>query len=86
MSYLTEKIKTEPVLVTALVQAVIVVAASFGLDLTPEQSGGIVLLSGALLAFVARSKVSPVNVKDPGDKIDGHDTVPAEPDEVPFPG
>lgn len=79
MSTLTEKIQNEPVLVTALVQAAIVVAASFGLDLTAEQTSGIVVLTGALLAFIARSKVSPVTPDpvDPGDDFDGH---------APFPG
>ena len=54
-----EKIKNEPVLVTALVQAVLAAAIAFGLDLNDGQVAAILGLTGAVLAFVARSQVTP---------------------------
>ena len=56
-----EKIKSEPVLVVAFVQAVLVLLVAFGLDLTKEQAAAILGVTGAVLAFVARSKVTPTS-------------------------
>lgn len=56
---MVEKIKNEPVLVTALVQAVLVLAVSFGVHLSEGQSAAILGITGAVLAFVARSQVTP---------------------------
>lgn len=58
---LIERIRQEPVLVTALVQAVLLVLVSFGVDLNEKQTVAILALSGAVLAFVARSKVTPTS-------------------------
>ena len=50
----------EPAMVLALVQCAIVLAVSFGLKLTPEQSGAILALTAVVLGLWTRSKVSPV--------------------------
>jgi hypothetical protein len=49
----------EPAMVLALVQAVIVLAVTFGLRLTPEQTGAILTLSAVVLGLITRSKVTP---------------------------
>lgn len=49
----------EPVLAYAVVQAILLVATTFGLHLTVEQVGAIQLAALAILSFVVRSKVSP---------------------------
>ena len=54
-----DKIRSEPVLVTALIQAVLTLVVSFGLQLSADQIGAILACSGAVLAIVARSQVSP---------------------------
>ena len=50
----------EPVAVMAAVEAVLAVAIGFGLDVSTEQFGLIIAALTAVLALVARSKVSPV--------------------------
>ena len=59
MDALIERVRNEPVLVTGFVQAVLGLLLAFGLDLTNEQTGSIMVLTAALLAFVARGKVKP---------------------------
>lgn len=54
-----DRIRREPVLATAFVQAVLALVVSFGLDLSPEQVGSILAVTAAALAIVARGKVSP---------------------------
>ena len=49
----------EPALTMGLVQAGIILAVSFGLKLSPEQTGAILAFSAALLAWVTRSQVTP---------------------------
>ena len=56
-----DRIRREPVLVTGLIQAALVLAVSFGLDLSNEQTAGILAVAAALLALVARSRVTPVS-------------------------
>lgn len=53
------KIRTEPVLVTVLVQALIALVVSFGLHLTGEQIAAIMATTGAVLGFFARRSVTP---------------------------
>lgn len=53
-------VRTEPALVTALVQAAIAVAISFGLNLSSEQVGGILALIAAAGAVFVRRQVAPV--------------------------
>lgn len=50
----------EPVLWLALVAAVIDVAVGFGAPVSPEQVGLINALVVAVISFIARSKVTPV--------------------------
>lgn len=49
----------EPAMVVALVQAVIVLAISFGLQMTPEQQGAILAITAVVLGLITRSQVSP---------------------------
>ncbi len=49
----------EPVLVYMIVQAGITLAVTFGLRLTPEQTGAILTFTLAVLSFLVRRKVSP---------------------------
>lgn len=58
---MVEKLRNEPVLVVALVQAILVAAVAFGLDLSPAQSAAVLSVTGAVLAVVARSKVTPTS-------------------------
>ncbi|MBI4941849.1 MAG: hypothetical protein HY830_13985 [Actinobacteria bacterium] len=55
-----ERIRREPVLVVALVQALLVAGVAFGLDLTDAQAAAVLGVTGAGLALVARSRVTPV--------------------------
>jgi uncharacterized protein (DUF697 family) len=50
----------EPAMVLAFVQCVIVLGVSFGLQLTPEQTGAILALTAVILGLITRSQVSPV--------------------------
>lgn len=50
----------EPALVVGFVQAVLGLALSFGLELTAEQTGGILVVVAAALSLLVRRKVSPV--------------------------
>ena len=54
-----ERIKDEPALAAGFVQAALALAVAFGLDLTPEQIGAVLAVTGATLAFVVRRKVVP---------------------------
>ena len=56
-----DRIRREPVLVTGLIQAALVLAVSFGLDLSTEQTAGILAVTAALLALVTRSQVTPTS-------------------------
>lgn len=58
---LTAKIKNEPVLVTAFIEAVIFLVTSFGLDLSQEQVASIMGITVAILAFYTRGEVTPMN-------------------------
>lgn len=49
----------EPAMVLALVQAVIVLGVSFGLRLSPEQTGAILTLTAVILGLITRTQVSP---------------------------
>ena len=50
----------EPAMVLAFVQCLIVLGVSFGLQLTPEQTGAILALTAVVLGLVTRSQVTPV--------------------------
>ena len=57
---LSARITDEPVMTLALVQAAIALAVGFGAHLTGDQVAAIVAFSAALLGWVARSQVTPV--------------------------
>jgi Na+/H+ antiporter NhaB len=46
-------------MVLALVQTALVLAVSFGLKLSPEQTGAILALTAVVLGLITRSQVSP---------------------------
>jgi len=50
----------EPVAVAALIRILLVLAVSFGLDLTTEQIGLIISAVSIVEAWLVRSRVSPV--------------------------
>ena len=50
----------EPVMYLAIVKIALVLVVAFGLDLTIEQTAAIYALTEAVLAFIARSQVTPV--------------------------
>lgn len=60
MDALIERIKDEPVLLTALVGAVLDLVIVFGVPVTPEQKVAILAVVTTLLALFARSQVTPV--------------------------
>lgn len=51
--------KREPVMFLAVVQTVVALVVSFGLDLTTEQVGAITAAAAAILGLLARSRVTP---------------------------
>jgi hypothetical protein len=55
------KISAEPVVAVTLVQSVITLVVAFGLKLTPEQIGGILLVTNAILNIIARQGVTPTS-------------------------
>ena len=64
MTTIIDRVRNEPVLLTALIQSVLALVVSFGLSLSPEQIGGILAVSAAILAIVARSQVTPTRTID----------------------
>ena len=50
----------EPVLIYTLVQSVITLAVTFGLHLSVEQIGALLVVTGAILSVIVRGKVTPV--------------------------
>lgn len=55
-----ERVKNEPVLVLAFVEALLGLLLAFGVDLTTAQNTAILVFTGAVLAFAARRRVVPV--------------------------
>lgn len=52
--------KREPALILAAIEAIVMLAISFGLDLTGEQVGLILAGVAAVFGVVTRTQVSPV--------------------------
>ena len=73
---MTMPLKNEPALAVALLQALIAVGVSFGLDLSPAQMGAIVTLAAAAAALFVRQRVSPVSQAP---EIDPDPAVTADP-------
>lgn len=49
----------EPVAILAVVQTLLALLVSFGLDWTGEQVGAVTAVSAAVLGLIARQKVTP---------------------------
>jgi hypothetical protein len=65
MNWITKRIQQEPVLFQGLLQAIIMLWVSFGLNLNDNQVATIAVASAALLSFITRQNVTPVaNPKD----------------------
>ena len=55
-------IKTEPAMITAVIQAILAVIVSFGFSLTAGETGAIVAVTSALLALVTALSARPFAV------------------------
>jgi hypothetical protein len=60
MQTLVDLIRREPVLSQGVVQAIFACAATFGLPMSQQQLGGLLALSAASLALLARSHTTSV--------------------------
>jgi hypothetical protein len=58
-------IRREPALIVGLIEALLVLAVAFGLDLTAEQMAAIVAVATVLGGLVVRSQVTPVAELEP---------------------
>lgn len=54
-----DRIKNEPALYIGLVQAILALVVTFGLDLSVEQVGAILAVTAAVLSVVTRTQVTP---------------------------
>lgn len=84
---MTERIKNEPALVTALVTAILACAVSFGLPLTDGQQGSVIALVTAALAVcgvATRQQVTPTRkVAAQATDPDSDETVAGEASDLP---
>lgn len=53
-------LRREPVLTGAVAQAVVILAATFGLSLTPEQAAALLAVGSLVIGWIARMHVTPV--------------------------
>ena len=60
MDALIERIKNEPVLLTALASAVLDLVIVFGFTISPEQKVAVIAVLTTALALFARSQVMPM--------------------------
>jgi hypothetical protein len=65
-----DRIKNEPALVYGAVQAIIGLVLAFGIDLSNEQTGAIMVATAAILAFVVRAAVVPVRKVNPATPVE----------------
>ena len=57
----------EPVMILALIQALLALALTFGVHLTNEQVGSVMAVAAAVLGFIARTQVTaPANLPGAG--------------------
>lgn len=61
MAPIIDRIRNEPVLVCTIIGALIYLLTTFGVNVTADQQKAIMGLAVAVLALVARAKVSPSN-------------------------
>ena len=59
MNNIIERLKTEPAVVFATLEALIVLGVAFGLDLSGEQVGALVAVLAVLTGVGTRAKVTP---------------------------
>ena len=60
MGFLTRIAQTEPAMLVAVLEALIVLVVAFGLGITPEQIGAILAFASLALGLVTRALVTPV--------------------------
>ena len=60
MTGIIDRIKNEPVLTLALIQAGVAMAVGFGLQWSGEQVALFVAFASAVLGWIARAQVTPV--------------------------
>ena len=65
MKWVIKRIKNEPVMFQAVIQAGLMMSISFGTALSTEQVSGILAFSGAVLALLTRTRTNPVCTDDP---------------------
>lgn len=63
-----DRIKAEPVMVSALVAALIALVTAFGLDLTVDQVAGIMGVILPVMALFVRGQVTPTSSLVSGDE------------------
>jgi hypothetical protein len=61
-----EKLLKEPVAVGALIRAVMLAFMAFGVTITPEQMGAVMLVAELGLALFTRATVTPMSSLPPG--------------------
>jgi hypothetical protein len=61
MNAIWERIKSEPAIVTMLVNQAFLFGAAFGFSLTPEQLVQINALLALILTFITRQTVTPIS-------------------------
>jgi uncharacterized membrane protein len=61
----------EPVLILAVVQAVLGLLVAFGFNLSGEQVAAVMAVTAAVLGFVARSRVSPAVPNETEEAVHG---------------
>jgi len=59
MNWISSRYNAEPALFYGLVQAILVLGVTFGLRLTPEQTGAILAVTAIIIAILTRQKVTP---------------------------
>lgn len=64
MDKIFDLIKREPVLAANIVQSILTLAVSFGLQFTADQIGAILLVTNTITGFIARAYVVPGHIAD----------------------
>lgn len=73
----------EPVVILALVNALIALGIGFGLNVTGEQTALVMTFSSAVLAFIGRSQVTPVATLKDGTMVVDAALKVVPPDSIP---
>lgn len=70
------RLLNEPVMVGAVIRAIILAASSFGADITPEQMAALMLAVEGILALVTRALVTPNQLAEHRVEMGGSPTTP----------